>query len=371
MREAKNIVYSEKVMQESDLFRVLESLIKKVGLFDNRILKGDTVLIKPNFVAPFPKATTDLKSIDFFVTKIREAGGIPVIGESSGFEFDTEATFQILGIKEFAEERKVELINFDKTEYTTMELSDLGRVEIAKAALEAKLILNLPVLKKHSITQITGAVKNFLGFLSKTSRRYLHFHRLEDGIVALARKFEGSIHFVDARHMLSRAVFSQSRPLNYYLAGLDPFSLDHFGSRLLSVNPESVKYLKGVGQYHIEGFIPDELPLPVTGSFFKERIYRMTYSTLYRLDTIKCSLLGGNSMIPSLHWYLGIHPKIGKVTQEELEELSLLCPVGAINIEKRNITREKCARIRCLKCYHQSKSGKVILRGFGSLRYRG
>jgi uncharacterized protein (DUF362 family) len=366
MTNQSGIIHSIKLLSGDDPHGVLEELFGRLGGLSDRVSSGDMVLIKPNFVAPFHKATTDLRFIDFFVTKIRQAGAVPVIGESSGFEFDTGATFDILGIKKFAAEKRVELINFEEKDYTKIDLDDIGTVEVAKASLEAGFIINLPVLKGHSITKVSGAVKNLFGFLSKPSRRSLHCRRLGKGIAALARRFDNTIHIVDARYLLTRAVFGESRSLDYCLAGLDPFTLDHYGSKLIGVNPGAVEYLEGSGEYTVEGEIPDVLPASHDRASLPERFHRMMYSAFYRLDSLKCSLFGGDSIIPSLHWHLGVHPEIGEITTEELHYLASLCEMDAISVNEGKILKEKCIKVRCLKCYHEAKPGKIVLKGLNS-----
>jgi len=360
-----NIIYSKKIVDNANLPPVLEALFRKIGGLEGKISVGDKVLIKPNFVAPFPKATTDLALIDFFVSKIREIGGIPIIGESSGFEFDTEATFSILGIKKFAEERDVELINFEKQRYTKINLKNrLGVAEIADAAIDSRLIINLAVLKRHTITKVTGSVKNLFGLLSKPSRRHLHCHRLEEGISALALRFKRVIHVLDARDLLSRAVFGQPKPSNYILAGADPFALDHFGSRILGINPKEVQYLLKTESYKTDGEIPDTFPPYIKSISLKKRLHRMLYAMFYCLDEMKCSILGGNSILPILHWHFGVHPELGDVNESELKNLSMLCPVGAIDTKRGKIIKGKCIKVRCLRCYNELGPCKIILKGF-------
>jgi len=242
-----HIIYSKKLRETDSPSPVLENLLNSLDGLNDRVNQGDIVLIKPNFVAPFPKATTDLASIDFFIDEIRKTGAIPVVGESSGFEFDTEKTFQILGIRTFLEKRGVEIINLDQHPFRVIELGNgLPTVEVAEIALKSKLIINLPVLKGHSITKVTGATKNFFGLLSKSSRRKLHCCRLHDAIVALSLKFEKTLHFVDARNLLTRAVFGETKPLNFCLAGSNSLALDHFGSQLLGINPNAVHHLQNI-----------------------------------------------------------------------------------------------------------------------------
>ncbi|UCE19704.1 MAG: DUF362 domain-containing protein [Gemmatimonadota bacterium] len=360
-----SIVYSYKTQSDDDPSQIVEYLLNKMGGLSQRVSSGDRVLIKPNLVAPFRKATTDLKFIDVLIKKIRQVGATPVIGESSGFEFDTDITFQILGVKQFARDRNVELINFEDAQYKKIQLDNgLGWVEITTAAFEARLIINLAVLKEHTLTEISGAVKNLIGFLSKPSRRYLHCHRLEDGITALGRKFKGVLHLLDARNPLNRSVFGESRALGVCLAGLNAFALDHFGSKLIGIDPESVKYLRGTDAYDVEGPVPDQLPHSSDKHFLRKGLHRMLYRTLYYLDDMKHNTLGGKSVIPAAHWHFGLHPALGSVTPEELHHLSLVCPVGAINRDKKKIIKEKCINVRCLRCYHDPATNKVLVKGF-------
>jgi len=367
MTNSPSLIYCIKIQGSGDPFSFLEGLVEKLDLPLSNLSSGDIILIKPNFVAPFEKSTTDLRFIEFFIFKIREIGAIPVIGESSGFEFDTEATFEILGAKRFAEEKKVSLINLEKEAYTEIHLANIGSVQISNLALKAKWIINLPVLKRHRIAGMTGAVKNLFGFLSKESRRHLHSHRLEEGIETLGNYFKNTLHILDGRYLLSSAVFGQSQPLGYCLSGFDPFAIDHMGAKILGLNPKSIKYLKRVNDYRVEGSIPSNFPSPERTSVAYS-IYKRLYAILYWLDEIKCSFCGGKSILPLLHWYLGLHPKIGKINKEELKRLSSICPVGAIDPIQGRIIKERCIHVRCLKCYHSSEKGMIRLRGMASLR---
>ncbi|NQU42481.1 hypothetical protein HQ520_04295, partial [bacterium] len=63
------------------------------------------------------------------------------------------------------------------------------------------------------------------------------------------------------------------------------------------------------------------------------------------------------------HWTLGVHPSLGKVTDEDLHRLQEICPANAISTTDRRIIREKCITVRCLKCYREGPRGAVRLKG--------
>jgi uncharacterized protein (DUF362 family) len=348
--------------------RVLDMLIAGVGGLESRVGRGDVVLIKPNFVAPFSQAATDLRFIDHFVGSVRALGAKPVLGESSGFEFDTRSAFKVLGVDVFAKALGVELVDFEDGGFMQVELGDgLPSVPIANIALEAKLIVNLPVLKGHTITRMTGAVKNLFGLVRKDTRRYLHSHHLEPSIAAIARRLSHAVHFVDARRHLERAVFAQPRPLGYALASADPFAVDHFGSRLLGVDPDWVAHLAGAPSYAVHGDTTAALPIARRQNSVRQRLHRCLYSGFYWLDHLKHKTFGGESIIYDLHWYLGIHPALRNVSAGDAVRVAASCPVGAIDADRRVIDRHRCRTVRCLQC-HREHPQLVELRGLNRPR---
>lgn len=363
-------VYTSRIQQGDDLAAVLEELTVRSGCLPE-LKAGARVLLKPNYVAPFPKATTDFAFLDFFIQVLRKAGVNPVVGEMSGYEFDTESTLRILGVRSFLEERNVPFINFEHSSYSKLDIGPgLPTVEVADIAFKVDYIINLPVLKGHTITKMTGATKNFFGLLSRESRRKLHCRGLNKGIAALARSFPNVLHIVDARFLLTRAVFGEVKPLGYCLMGTDSLALDHLGCHLLGINPESVKHLESASRYLVDGPVPEERILSDKATV-KERFHRLLYSCFYYLDECKCRLFGGTSLIPHLHWVLGVHPDVKNVPADRLDEVAHICPIDAISVKQRKVLKEKCLTVRCLRCYTQDPTGKVILKGFNAPRKMG
>jgi len=364
-------VVSRRVEPSAEIDGVIVALLEALGGFEGRFRAGAKVLIKPNFVAPFPAATTDLAVIAAVARRIREAGGVPVVGESSGYEFSAEATHEVLGVRPYLQARDIEFVNLDEYPYEKVTLEASGqRVELSRLAVEAEMVVNLPVLKGHTITKVTGAVKNTFGLLSRDSRRQLHVSGLHKGIAALSRHFPTAIHLLDARNQLVRAVFSDVRPLGFFLAGEDPFALDHFGSQLLGIDTDSVIHLAGAPEYRVQGELPEKQAAPLSQrNGPREILHRAMYSAFYLADEIKTRLFGGTSLIPRLHWSLGVHPELGRVSDAELKRLAESCTVGAIDLTRRCILREKCMPVRCMACLRASREpGGVVLKGFNPPR---
>lgn len=359
-------VFSRRVDPDGDATGVLDELVDALGGLEGRFSAGAKVLIKPNFVAPFPAATTDLAIISAVAERVRAAGGVPVVAESSGYEFAAESTHAVLGVRPYLAERGIEFVNLDEYPYEEVTLEATGRrVELTRLALESELLINLPVLKGHTITKVTGAVKNTFGLLSRESRRKLHVSGLHEGIAALSRHFPTALHFADARNLLIRAVFSDVLPLGFFVAAEDPFALDHFGSKLLGIDPDSVTHLTGVPDYRVDGGLPEGAERELSRRDApRDRLHRALYSAFYLVDEVKTRTVGGDSLIPHLHWNLGVHPALGTISDAELQRLADLCPVGAIDVKTRRIVAEKCMPVRCMMCLRAaSEPGAVVLKG--------
>ena len=138
------------------------------GLLDRiaslRIEKGARVLIKPNFLAPArPERamTTHPLVLRAVAEYVLDKGGRPLVADSPGM-----GTFERLlregGYAEALQGLDVEVRPFKET--VRVDIGEpFGRIEIAREALEADVVVNLPKLKTHTQMLLTVGVKNLFG----------------------------------------------------------------------------------------------------------------------------------------------------------------------------------------------------------------
>ena len=88
---------------QGDINARVQQVLALLGGIAQVVRPGMRVLLKPNVVAPFPQAATDLEILTAVVAAVQGAGGEPFVAESAGFEFDTAATFATLRLPEWAE----------------------------------------------------------------------------------------------------------------------------------------------------------------------------------------------------------------------------------------------------------------------------
>jgi uncharacterized protein (DUF362 family)/ferredoxin len=378
------ISYSIK-QDEISISQRLQSLLEPLGGMDSFVQPGETVLIKPNLVAPFPHAVTDLDLLSSVVEQVQNCGGKPIIGESSGFEFDTETTFKILGINDLAERLNVPFINFDNEEFVPIKLTKINDtvVKIPKIVLETDKFINIPKLKRHSLTKATIGIKNLFGLLDYDSRRHLHAFELERGIFALGQKVIPNLVIVDGSIVTERAVYGKQTQLNLLAASKNIAAMDVFCCQYLNLNWQDVKHIKLTVDEQ-----PDSLPFRtinvsentdnnssgITSTYsepsiqkwqdsLSKKIHRSIYQALYLLDIFYSRVQKQRSIIPVLHYYFGIRPVLDTKRCNDCGLCLPVCPVDAINIPKRSINAKRCMPVRCLECVTACPEDAISVRG--------
>ena len=142
----------------------LTRLLEPLGGMAAFVRPGERVLLKPNMrygKAPECAVTTHPEVLRGVILLVREAGGIPLVGDSPGFG-DLRKVAAKSGMLAVIEETGAELVEFSEA----VEVAGSGlfkRLELARPYLEADRIINLPKLKTHEMMTMTCGVKNLFG----------------------------------------------------------------------------------------------------------------------------------------------------------------------------------------------------------------
>ena len=324
---------------------------------------GDKVLIKPNLVAPSEKATTDSYLLECVISTVLEIGAKPIIAESSGFEFSTEKTFEILGIDLLCKKYDIPLINLDVEEFIEVESGNpyVPKYKLPKLISEVDKIINISCLKGHSITKVTFSIKNLFGLLHRESRRKIHATNLEMGIQCLKKLVHVDFIIVDGLWNLTNAVFSDCFYQGILLAGNDMTAVDICCCRLFGVDYKSIPHIYTPDEQNDFSYV-ELSAMEYYNNKIQERSKHFSrqskkYKIMYSVDLLFYSFFK-SSFIPYAHYFLGLRPYINKKKCRKCGLCEKSCPVNAINNQK--ISVKKCFNVRCLRCldvcpYHAIK----------------
>lgn len=214
---------------------------------------GGSVALKPNLVVagtPESGAITHAGVLSGCIEYFRDHGvrDISVI-ESSWVGDETLRAVRRAGYDKVCENYGV--LFFDlKKDATRPVKTAIGNIDICRRALDAGLLVNLPVLKGHCQTVMTCALKNLKGCLPDKEKRRFHALGLQKPIAALGAALKPRLIVVDS--ICGDLDFEEGgTPLQtgrMYL-GTDAVQLDAYGRSLMGLGPEAVPYIELAEQY--------------------------------------------------------------------------------------------------------------------------
>jgi len=218
-----------------------------------RLPRDGLIILKPNLTnSSPPPVTTSVQAVEAVYRYCRaHTGAEIIIGEGAGSGRTCEV-FAALGYTGFAQREGLRLVDFNDAE--TVVLGNPGALQLKefhlpKIATEA-FIISIPVLKDHSFTKTTIAMKNMFGLApgkhygTTWNKAKLHSPSVDDAVVDVCLYKRPDLSVVDASVALTGGhLAGKKKAINLILAGFDPVAVDAVGSQLLGHEPGWVHYL--------------------------------------------------------------------------------------------------------------------------------
>jgi len=123
-----SIVKCKEISKSEIIEKALLKAISLIGGFSSKILRNDSVLIKPNILSDrdfTSGATTNPHVIEALINILREYGiKNIIIGEGSIVGKDTGKAFKKCGIDRLADNKKVKLVDLKKDDFIPRSVSN-------------------------------------------------------------------------------------------------------------------------------------------------------------------------------------------------------------------------------------------------------
>jgi uncharacterized protein (DUF362 family)/ferredoxin len=244
------------IVKNADTAKALRDAVDLAG----GLKVSGTVLIKPNLSCARPSGSGLVTNVDVVAAMVRtvaEQGARPVVGDLPILGWDAARVFDATGIRAI-EKAGGELLNWE-TNHVEIQLPGakvLKKVRIAKPAIEADAIINMPVLKHHFFTHISGGMKNLFGLVEPAFRPRVHVLGLDEPLVDLYEFLRPRIalNVMDATYIAQsvRASGPYYGPttarsvsqLNMVLASTDAVALDAVAAEIVGVDPEDIEMVR-------------------------------------------------------------------------------------------------------------------------------
>ena len=212
------------------------------------------IIIKPNLTnSDPPPVTTPVAVVEavYEYCKAHSAAEI-AIGEGCGSGV-TPATFSANGYSNLAARCGIRLIDFNTEDAVTLARDDALQLKQfhLPAIVRDAFIISVPILKDHSFTVTTIAMKNMFGlapapyYKGSWNKSKLHSPSTHKSVFDVCLYKPPGLSVVDAVVALEGMhLAGTSKKLGLILASFDPVAVDTVGSELLGHDPGEIQYLK-------------------------------------------------------------------------------------------------------------------------------
>ncbi len=242
--------YREPVVAEA-IARQFE-LLGGIGRF---VKRNDSVLLKPNFIAPKPRhcaTQTDPAVIIETARILKDLGAKPFVGDSPAWG-DVFKCVNVLGLEEPLKKLGVPVRQLDKPVKRQIAGVDVG---ISSVALDADKIINLPKFKAHQQLVATFAVKNMFGCVSGKWKAYWHFAKGGNEkkfcklLIEIYKLLNPALTIIDGIIAMDGPgpISGRAKPLGWIIGGTEPIACEIVCSKLINLSPESLPIVKAAKQ---------------------------------------------------------------------------------------------------------------------------
>jgi uncharacterized protein (DUF362 family) len=243
---------------------IAKAAVETLGGMGRFVAKGDNVMIKPNIGwdrTPEMAACTNPEVVKALVELAFEAGAkkVAVMDNTTN---QAQRCYARSGIQAAAKAAGADVLFVNPRRIKKMAVKGawLKDWDVIEDFVEVDKLINVPIVKHHSLCRATIGMKNWLGAIGDPRNR-LH-QRLDEAMVDLAAFFKPVLTVLDAYRILVRNGPQGGRPsdtklLKTVVAGADAAAVDAMGATFLEIPPAELPYLKfaaarGLGRIDVE-----------------------------------------------------------------------------------------------------------------------
>ncbi len=236
--------------QNADHIAALHAALDAVGGIKRFVKPGEKVTIKPNIGwdrTPEQGADTNPVLVGEMVRLCFDAGASEVVISDIPCNYAPRC-FLRSGIKEAAEKAGAKVILPRDEDLVTVDLGGkmLTAWPVLKHFIETDRLINMPIVKNHSLSRCTVGMKNLYGILGG-SRNQLH-QQIDQSIVDLATFFTPTLVVVDATRVMLRGgptggSLDDVTIKNTVICATDQVAADARSAEFLDMQPDKIGHI--------------------------------------------------------------------------------------------------------------------------------
>lgn len=360
-------VYATRCTDYDQVDKKISVLFEMMGGINKFAQPGDRVALKPNLLQaakPERAITTHPRIIEAVGEVVKSHKAEPFILESPTGAYPhtsgtLERVYKETGMAEAAAQSGIELCYDVSQENVSFPNGKLTKLfQLCSPIMNADLVINLSKLKTHSLTAMTGAIKNLFGVIPGRAKPGYHA-TLEDKFL-FARMLLDLADCIAPRLSIMDAVVGMEgngpsggdpRQVGLLLASENPLALDLVAGEVMGLDREDNPFLieaekTGRGPTRLEdiqliGIEPEELRIP-----------DFQLPVTVRTDTrLRSASWLQDALFSTFRSAMTLQPRVIPADCIACEDCVNICPTNTIDIV---VDTQKYALIDddgCIRCY--------------------
>lgn len=232
---------------------ITQAALKAVGGIERFVKAGQNVVIKPNICVDYHTAeyaaTTNPDVVAALVKLCLGAGAKRVRVMDMPFGGTPESAYAISGIGDAVKAAGGEMEVMSQIKFVPAAIpsgKDLKSWNIYRDALEADVLIDVPIAKHHSLARLTLGGKNLLGLASTPNEMHQNLGQRIADLISVIRP---TLTVVDAYRILvahgpTGGSLNDVKPTHTVIASHDIVAADSYGATLFNLTGKDIAFVK-------------------------------------------------------------------------------------------------------------------------------
>ena len=255
------------VVRGTQTKQLLQKGLEPLGGIEKYVKAGNVVVLKPNIAWDRPPnlaANTNPDIVAELARLCLKAGAkqVKVFDRTCN---DARRTYDSSGIAKAARDVGADVSFIDDRKFRKMTFPGAKEVtewEVYGEALDADVLINVPIAKHHSLSKLTLAMKNHFGLLG--GRRGLLHQNIDQKIADLGFLLKPHLTVLDATRILKANGPTGGNPgdvqiLNTLVLCTDQVAVDSYAATLFDLKGKDLGYVRIAHEMKLGRIYPDEI----------------------------------------------------------------------------------------------------------------
>jgi len=349
------------------IYEAVKKAVELIGGLQDVIKPESRVFVKINHLSPPSSPEKGIVTHPVFAEAVLRLLKTFSDNITVGDDIASQGTdgFSISGFQQMCQGIGVRLVNLRESGFVEIGCNGhfLDKIYLSRIVLDANVIVNLPKLKTHSLTVLTGGVKNMYGTIPSGLRTRFHgeYVKTEDFSQVLTDIFSATrpqLTIMDGIVVMEGEGPASGglRRLGVVLASQDAVALDAVVAKMVGLNPMDIYTTRycderglGVGKLdnikvvgeRLKSVAVSDFKAPVSAS---NLVMQRVPGFLPRLVTRQ----------------LSVRPRVIERQCTGCRECEKICPAGAISVASKTARINLGLCIQCMCCHEACRFNAIV-----------